>query len=815
MAIEGLGLESYTPTPPAQATNDIPPAGIPESATVVALNRIFVESPSGLLMAILTYVLCTRIIGLSTKVMHHDESLFAYYGYWLYRGNGYEYQPILHGPVLQFLSAFFFLLFGDDQFTMRLPSLIGGLAMFPVVWMWRRYLGVVATIAAFTLIALSPSITYYTRFLRNDVPYLTVTMACAYFLLQAVTTGTARYVWATILSACIAFSMMESSIFFFSACTGFFAVIVLADWLRRGRPRAEFATRRRSSRSRTVDQLACVAVALLLTLLCGWLFHRVLYASIHIYQPLVAFAQKSRLLHFQDKLHFHVTPRRANVLIAVVFALGAYLFSWITLINFRSPRGRDGIYHRVLHNLRRNRWAVVGAVATSIVLYQLLFTTFFTYTETKEFDHAARDFAGPVRSLTPVQIYKNTWDYWWDQHKLHRIKGPFHYYLPILLLYELPVLALVLWGWWRAVMSRPERWLHVWLFVTVQLAATFFYLLWTRYCFGADPEQRLKDFWDAMDKKVHLSHGFHLTLILLYCQLLLHLVPLLFAMGRRIEAFLTFWSVTSLFAYSYAGEKVPWLTVHIAGPMCLLAAMQVARIWNARAKYTPLLRRALFCGGAILMLYQVRNQHLLNFVHPASPAERLVYNHTSPDLQEALDIIDRIGRETQFGKQLPMFVQGEMAWPLHWYLRKYPNFLAPQSETLDTTTRPLVMVDWTNADNNNLNQHYWIRRMKVREWWEPPLLSGGAMLDIYRVLTPLESRRTGVNAMMYERAVLEWRKLWHYIAYREIWIDPMNPDWSNGANEFALAIRKDLNKTYLGYNWLSNLPKRKDVPTFP
>ena len=67
--------------------------------------------------------------------MHHDESLFAYYGYWLFRGNGYDYQPILHGPVLQFVSAFFFLLFGDDQWTMRLPSLIGGLLMLPhFVW---------------------------------------------------------------------------------------------------------------------------------------------------------------------------------------------------------------------------------------------------------------------------------------------------------------------------------------------------------------------------------------------------------------------------------------------------------------------------------------------------------------------------------------------------------------------------------------------------------------------------------------------------------------------------------------------------------
>ena len=35
---------------------------------------------------------------------------------------------------------------------------------------------------------------------------------------------------------------------------------------------------------------------------------------------------------------------------------------------------------------------------------------------------------------------------------------------------------------------------------------------------------------------------------------------------------LLFWSLTSLIAYSLAGEKMPWLTVHIALPMLLAAA---------------------------------------------------------------------------------------------------------------------------------------------------------------------------------------------------------------------------------------------------
>ena len=322
--------------------------------------------------------------------------------------------------------------------------------------------------------------------------------------------------------------------------------------------------------------------------------------------------------------------------------------------------------------------------------------------------------------------------------------------------------------------------------------------------------------WEFLDAKFHLTHGFHLILILLYAQILLHLVPLLYFCGRRIEAFLSFWSVTSLFAYSYAGEKVPWLTVHVVGPLILVAAIQI-RDWKILHGLPSRRRTAVLTALLIIaVVYQVRNNYLLNQTNAAIPSERLVYNHTSPDMAEAMKIIERVELETGFGKQLPIFVQGEMAWPMHWYLRHRPNSVTATEESLDVTTRPLVMVDWSEARNENLNRNYYLRRMKVREWWVPPMLDIGAMTGIWRVLTPTESRTDANDAhIQYAKCILEWQKLWHYLAYREIWIDPFNPDWSNGANEFVFGIRKDLSSTYLNSNWLGLLPKRRDITIFP
>jgi len=86
--------------------------------------------------------------------------------------------------------------------------------------------------AAMLLLLVSPSITYYSRFLRNDVPYLAVTVWCALCLLRAMQTGQRRYVFGTIMAATLMFCMMESSIFFFAACLGFMVLVTMTDWVR-------------------------------------------------------------------------------------------------------------------------------------------------------------------------------------------------------------------------------------------------------------------------------------------------------------------------------------------------------------------------------------------------------------------------------------------------------------------------------------------------------------------------------------------------------------------------------------------------------
>ena len=781
-----------------------PPADAPAPACPSALSLKPLFGAPAFYIALVGLALVSRFWDLAAKPLHHDESLFAYYGYFLYRGWGYDYQPILHGPVLQFVSAFFFLLFGDNNFTMRLPAAVGGLCILPVVWYWGRYLGRTGARAALLLVVLSPSILFYSRFLRNDVPYLVVTMWCALALLRALDTGARRHVFWALFAAALAFCMMESSIFFFAACIGFLAVMSVIDWLRWRHAPADgirrppgrvllFVPRVRGQNPlRAAVVFGCIAAAVLLAIALMFIYLRVFQFSLPV---------DMRLAGALNPENPQQSLLAARTLMAVALMPVAFAFCLVTVVNFERPCGERGVYHYFLRVAWMNRWMVLAGLAVAVLMYAALFTTLFTNVE-------GVDFEGRKSALTPLQVYKNTFDYWWDQHKQHRIKGPFHFYLPILFLYELPALLIVLHGWARSMKSGRRPALQLAAFLGVQCAVLAAYLLATR-AFGWKPD------WVTLDRKLHISSPGHILLIVFYAQVLVQFAGTFFVRGSFVESFLTFWTVTSLFAYSYAGEKVPWLTVHTAGPLCLLAGLYVNRTVTG-VNWTVAKRAGAWALVGIAVLWQLRQDVWLNFVHPWSPAERLVYNHTSPDIDIAVDQIGRIAHDTGYGRNLPILVKGEMEWPLYWYLRDYPNAFPGTADNAATTSRPVVLVDWEWSDVPNLKDNYVIQRMKVREWWEPPMLDVPLMLNIFRTLTPAESRKPGSeNRQLADSAALEWKKLWHYLAYRHIFLDQRDPVFSNNANEFAFCIRRDLIPTYLRREWLSQMPKRPEIPVYP
>src|SRR5690606_9419734 len=93
--------------------------------TTTPLNRFLARSQlvNWELVAYLVIFLLaifTRSYALGDRVMSHDESLHTRYSYNLYADGNFQHTPLMHGPILFHVPAFFYFLFGDNDFTARL-----------------------------------------------------------------------------------------------------------------------------------------------------------------------------------------------------------------------------------------------------------------------------------------------------------------------------------------------------------------------------------------------------------------------------------------------------------------------------------------------------------------------------------------------------------------------------------------------------------------------------------------------------------------------------------------------------------------------
>ena len=119
-----------------------------------------------------------RFWDLGARALHHDESLHGFYAYDIFRGQGYEHNPLLHGPFQFFGTALtFFLSGGASDYTVRILPALFGVALIVLPFFFRDRLGRLGALFAAALIALSPTLLYFSRFARNDI-YIAVFTLC-------------------------------------------------------------------------------------------------------------------------------------------------------------------------------------------------------------------------------------------------------------------------------------------------------------------------------------------------------------------------------------------------------------------------------------------------------------------------------------------------------------------------------------------------------------------------------------------------------------------------------------------------------------
>lgn len=120
-------------------------------------------------VSVIAFGALLRLWDLGSRALHHDESLHALYGWYLYSGTGYKHDPMMHGPFKFEASALLYFLFGDSNYTSRVLSAIFGTGLIALPLLLRGYLGRYGAMFASLLFALSPTLLYYSRFARDDI----------------------------------------------------------------------------------------------------------------------------------------------------------------------------------------------------------------------------------------------------------------------------------------------------------------------------------------------------------------------------------------------------------------------------------------------------------------------------------------------------------------------------------------------------------------------------------------------------------------------------------------------------------------------
>jgi uncharacterized protein (TIGR03663 family) len=139
---------------------------------------------TALFLAIFVLGALLRFWDLGSRALHHDESIHAVHSWYILSGKGaYRQDPTYHGPFLYYSQAMAYFLFGATDYAARIMPAIFGTILVTTPMLLKRYLGRVGALATALMIAISPSILYYSRALRHDMFSLvgTVVVIIAFF----------------------------------------------------------------------------------------------------------------------------------------------------------------------------------------------------------------------------------------------------------------------------------------------------------------------------------------------------------------------------------------------------------------------------------------------------------------------------------------------------------------------------------------------------------------------------------------------------------------------------------------------------------
>jgi uncharacterized protein (TIGR03663 family) len=435
---------------------------------------------------------------------------------------------------------------------------------------FRRTLGGPGVVLAALFLVISPSILYYARFARNDIPVLLFTVMMIAGAWRYRTDQRLR--WLLLLSTGLALS-------FASKETTYIATAVMLLYLNAALAHALFTQQRRGEPATLFDRVADGL----------WLFPTAwIFAA--LWRPLAP---------IRRRLGLDERPPEADVLVVVGTLILAELAALV-----RIPLHVVGIEASGPDHTTTATVVVVLLLLAAAGVGALWRWDWWLACAAAFFSITVPLYMSMGTHVDGVGgLFWNSLSYWLDQQEVRRGTQPWFYYLMMVPLYEMLILLPgIIGGAWLAIRR-----------------------------------------------------------------------------GDHFAAMMLWWFTGTLLSLSIAGEKMPWLTVHIALPLVFLAAQALGRALPSAARH---MREgtgsvAAWAGGGLVvavlgiaLAVTLRSNIGLNVRHPDTPVEPLIYVQSTPEMPRlANEIAQRIADGRASMVILDDSAGAGITWPWAWYLR--------------------------------------------------------------------------------------------------------------------------------------------------
>ena len=730
-----------------------------------------------------------RFWGLGDRPLHHDESLHGYFALQLLHNNieqwtscfspkssCYRYDPLLHGPfqfhaiaVVYMIAQFFKISdHGVNTTTVRIVAALLGTIIVGLPYFLHHYVSKVGAWLACFLLAVSPSMVYFSRFAREDIY-----MACFTLLLVVAVAQymqTRRMLW--FVTAAIAFSLSyatkEATFLTIGVFGSFFAALLAWELGSRWPFPLRFHAKQLAAGDEEAHQAKVGLTekfvpytAAPITLLCylvmfgalaKWLFGWLKSLSVYITAP-----EHTRLTDT------FVSQLKQNT--QQVIPWFGILLAVVVIINLFRERGEE---HQPQERRGLARWVdpkkqplfdtivtmpwqhlffgFVLAWTLFIILYTALFTNI------------------------PNGIGDGIWQglyYWLQQQQVARGGQPWYYYIMLIPLYEQIGLVFglvgIVYSFWHPSNFR--------LFLVYWFVGNIFIYSW------------------AAEKMPWLM--IHMTMPLM----------LLAAIGLQLI-------VLTLF-----GKVKDWYKGLVARPT--KQSSSSSSLPTSAPLPRPSLGGGIVLGSAIFgallavftLVLTLQNMFQVVYVDPAdAPHEMMIYVQTTPDINTIMRKVDQLDQKLYGGRhQIPIAIMSDATWPFAWYLRDYPHacFSFPSQACPETANWPVIIPGGNDLSSvqEQYSQKYAYHQYEMRSQWDQGYMPPSCIATPTK---PCESQQyTGVGPLpwlsygnnpphpgqidfsLIVKNVWQW--WWHRTPFGGI----------DGGYNMALLIRKDIS-TRLG-----------------